>query len=257
MPSFSVRFIAPRQSIFYCICTSEDGLKLNPSSGIFSSAITHSAAVITLNLLRFPMYAASVLADGIKNDKVNVCIYEMMGASPTADDLLVSHEELLWDPVLGTAIRGNDPSQIALRAFSSDENSRFDNFFMSGSRAGSASVFYPFNDKVVYAKVSAGTSTAQVSRVSLRTVDAGLKTTQDLKRVSYTPPYGSLKFTGLTDAMVVAIKSGMYALCFESPSGAVVGFGSPMSGVQVSQAGIPGRIEVTSRGRISQDLRKF
>jgi hypothetical protein len=257
MPSFPVRFIAPRQSVFYCICTSEDGLKLNPSSGIFSSTITHASAVISLELLRFPMYGASIKADGIKNDRVNVCIYERMGVSPAVDDLLLSHEELLWDPILGVALRGDDPSQVALRAFLSEESSRLDNFFMSGARVGSASVFYPFNEKVVYAKVSAGASTAQVSRVSLRMVDAALRTTQELKRVSYNPPYGSLRFNELNDAMAVAVKSGMYALCFEAPSGAVVGFGSPMPGVQVSRAGIPGRIEVTSTGRTSQDLRKF
>lgn len=257
MTSFQVNFAAPRQGNFYAVCLGDDGQRINPNTGQLSSSISHSASSVSLSLTKFPIYSSTVSAARLGKVRINTCIYERLGSTPAADDLMVAHEEGVWDPETGILIRSSDPLQASARVFASLPENRIDTFAIVGTRTGQANVFVDKALGSVVAKVSVSSYGGTVTGVSLRVVGQGLKTGIIVQKVPFSAPYASLKFTLASNEFKNAANSGMYALCLESAGGNVIGLGSPTPGVTLAQAGNPGKVEVTTSTMPSRDLRKF
>ena len=257
MTSFQVNFAAPRQGNFYAVCLSDDGQRIDPKIGKLSLSVSHSASSVPLSLTKFPIYAATVSAARLSKVRINTCIYERLGSTPSVDDLMVAHEEGVWDPETGVLLRSLDPLQTSARVFASLPENRIDTFAIIGTRTGQANVFVDKNLGNVVAKISVSSYGTSVTGVSLRVVGDGLKTGSIVQRKPFSAPYASLQFTLMSNEFKNAANSGMYALCIESVGGNVVGFGSPTPGVTLAQAGNPGKVEVTTSTMPSRDLRKF
>lgn len=257
MTSFQVNFAAPRQGNFYAVCLGDNGQRIDPKTGQLSLTISHVSSSLPLLLLKFPIYSAAVTATRLGKTRINICIYERLGSAPSADDLMVAHEEGVWDPDTGTLLRGSDPLQSSARVFAGMPENRVDTFAIIGTRTGQANVFLDKNLGTVIAKIAVSPYGTAVTNASIRVVGESLKATTIMQRSAFSSPYASIKFNLISNEFKNAATSGMYAICLESTEGNVVGLGSPTPGVTLAQAGNPGKVEVTTSTMPSRDLRKF
>jgi hypothetical protein len=257
MTTFRVNFAAPRQSSFYAVCVGEDGLRINPGIGALSPSVSHATSAVSLSLVKFPIYTASIPASRLGKVKINICIYERSGSSPSLDDLMVAHDEGVWDPDMSLLVRSSDPLQSSARVFASMPENRLDTFAILGSRNGQANVFVDRATKLLVAKISLSPSGSPVSSISLRSLNDRMMVSSVIQRSVFVGPYMGVKFALSSSDHTNAINSGTYAICIESARGEVVGIGSPMGGVRLVQAGNPGIIEVTTLTMPARDLRKF
>lgn len=257
MTTFQVSFAAPRQGNFYAICVGDDGQRVDPRTGQLSASVSHSTSAIPLSSLKFPIYGATVSASRLGKARINICIYERLGSLPAADDIMVAHEEAVWNPETATLLRGSDPLQSSARVFADLPENRLDTFAIIGTRPGQANVFVDKNAGSLVAKISVSPYGVSVATASLRSVGAGLKTSTIIQRSALVVPYAAVNFSLPTAEFKNAANSGMYAICLESAGGNVVSLGSPTPGVTLLQAGNPGKVEVTTGTMPSRDLRKF
>lgn len=257
MASFKIHFTAPRLGNFYAVCVDDSGKKLRPADGSLADNISYINAAINMALTSFPVYSGSVKADLLETTPINILIYERMGLSPSSDDLLLAHEEAVWNKDLQILLRSSDPTQILERIFSTSPSKRLDSFSLNGSRPGYATVIFDQSIQTLTAKLNFPSTISPVAFISLRIVDDSLNLSTIVSRQNFSTTSGSIRFSVNNQNYINSLSSGLYAICAENINNQIISFGSPTSSVTNIQAGLPGTIEVTTRGSAVKDLRKF